>query len=209
MMHNRAGWMGTLLVGAILGSGCAVKTTNLQIESFKQTPPQVYSEHFENGVFAIDPQNNWDLIFEVPSTWVPTTQIAAASQPETVASDQGEWSSQVLHIKVFWTPRPGRTYAESTQTNAAIRYYLFLGKDVMCYDGAGFVYFRPPAKGKPFVGRLESASLNPVPTVSGAHDLFGPCRLTGDFVAAQDLRRVKSILQSARRRVPVLVGPPK
>ena len=187
--------------------GCSRHVTSFQVESFKHPVSQVYSEQFENGVYALNSHHNWDLVFEVPAAWTPTTQ-PASSQSAAVA-DQNTWYSQLLHIKVFWTPEPGDTYAESTQTNAAIRYYLFMGTEIMTYEGAGFVYFHPPRQGEQFTGRIESASLHPAQKTSAANDLFGPCRLSGEFAANENLRQVRTKLQQARRNLVSKSAPAK
>lgn len=181
----------------VSANGCGRHATDLQIESFQTVPSQTYSEQFENGFYAVDSNSNWDLVFEVPPTW-----REPSSQPTSAPADQPaqEWTSQLLYIKIFWTPNPGRTYAESTQTNCSISYYLLTGRKIMCYEGTGFAYFRPPKAGKPFIGRLESASLHPADHSEGAYDLFGLCRLKGSFVAANDMAKVANSLLTIRRR---------
>jgi hypothetical protein len=208
MSHNVAAGV---LAAALLAwtCGCREIETRFDVVSFK-TPdnPEQYTERFSRGAFSIDAQNNWDIVFEIPSTRVelirpaaPTS--AAESQP---ADDQSgplkvetTFMSQVVHIRVFWRPRPGTTYAESSQTDASILYCLITGDSAISYEGAGFVYFTQSYDNQTITGQIESATLVPVRTVGEPIDLFGPCRLQGYFVAHQDRRRVVSIIQQLRK----------
>ncbi len=101
-------------------------------------------------------------------------------------------------------PRPGITYAESTQTNADIIYCLQRGDDVITYEGAGFVYFRTADGGRTVRGRIESATLSPARRNGAPQDYFGPCQLTGSFTA----RLNRPAVVAAQRAVRRLVGPP-
>ena len=113
--------------------------------------------------------------------------------------------SQLIHLNVFWRPKPGTTDVESSQTNATIRYCLIVGRDVIAYQGAGFVYFERSRDGATIEGRIESSDLGPAVRVNQPEDLFGLCRVRGTFRAHRDRKHVVSILKQLRRRL----GPPQ
>jgi len=108
-------------------------------------------------------------------------------------------TAQIIKIDVFWRPLPGTTYAESTQTNAAIRYVLRTGKEAISYEGAGFVYFELSRDGKSLEGKIESSTLRPMRQSAEDLDIFGPCRLTGTFTATIDRRGVATTIQKIHR----------
>jgi len=189
--------------------GCREIETRFDVLSSKNpNNPEQYTERFAAGSFSIDAQNNWDIVFEIPPSRVDLVRpIMPTSSPDSQPADapppprrtESTMMSQFVHIRVFWRPLPGTTYAESSQTDASILYCLMTGDDAISYEGAGFVYFTQSYDKQTITGQIESATLVPVRTVGEPLDLFGPCRLQGYFVAHQDRRRVVSILQQLRR----------
>lgn len=171
--------------------------------------PDVYREQFDAGYYCVNADHNWTFVFEIEPVEVQSTQevegAAVSSQPsEPSTSDEELWMSQVVQVEVFWKAQPGTSFAESSQTNANIVYCLTTGAGSITYEGAGFVWFAPSMDKKSMRGRIESATLYPARTVKEAPDLFGPCRLTGDFIAVEDRKRVVEKMREVRRRV----GPP-
>ena len=202
--------MGALLVGALLlAGGCRQIETRFDVLSFRNADqPEQFTERFEFGSFSVDAQNNWDIAFEIPASRVEVQRpLPVTSSPDSQPADESDRPmrtettimSQYIHIRVFWRPLPGTTYAESTQTDASIVYCLITGDSAISYEGAGFVYFTQSYDKQTITGQIESATLVPVRTVGEPVDLFGPCRLQGFFVAHQDRRRVVSILQRVRK----------
>jgi hypothetical protein len=210
----------------ILMGGCRKPQTRFEILCFRNPEsPERIAEDFEPGSFAVNAQRNWDIVFEIPPSYM---EIGAASDsdagatsapsegapvtedsPPTSKTDQF-WMSQLIHINVFWLPRPGKTYAESTQTNATIVYCLLVGGRVITYRGAGFVYFKQSRDGQTIAGRIESATLMPTSRLDQGLDLFGPCRIHGTFSARRDRKLVVSLLRQLRQRLgpPTAAAPP-
>lgn len=181
--------------GLALVSGCQKPVTQFVVESFKdRRAAQQFSEVFEDGYYCVAPNKNHLFVFEVPPTYVDRPAELSddgeegetlAAKPEETASDPIRMS-QLLQVEVFWRPRPGTTYAESTQTNANMVYCLISGRDCITYEGAGFVSFNESRDGLTLTGMIESAALYPARMVNAPVDLFGPCRLSGTFVARKD-----------------------
>lgn len=197
--------------------GCRQIETRFDVLSFKnQNNPEQYTEHFAAGSFSIDAQNNWDIVFEIPPSRVELVRATPpTSSPDSQPADapappmktETTMMSQFVHIRVFWRPLPGTTYAESSQTDASIVYCLITGDDAISYEGAGFVYFTQSYDKQTITGQVESATLVPVRMVGAPVDLFGPCRLQAYFVAHQDRRRVVSVLQQVRKSLGRPVAP--
>ncbi len=106
--------------------------------------------------------------------------------------------AQLLHIEMLWQPRPGKTYAERTQTDAGITYCLQRGGDRARYEGAGFVYFTLEDDGRTIVGEIESATLYPAGATDESVAVLGPCRIRGPFVATLSANGVMSVKRRIR-----------
>jgi len=112
--------------------------------------------------------------------------------------DEQVYIAQMLHIEMLWQPRPGKTYAERTQTDAGISYCLQRGGDRARYEGAGFVYFKLEDDGRTIVGEIESATLYPAGATDDSVAVLGPCRIRGPFVATLSANGVMSVKRRIR-----------
>lgn len=210
------------MIAALVCAECACQKpeTRFEVESFKDRQfSQRFSESFEDGYYCVSPNKNYTFVFEVLPTYIdaPAKPETADSVSDEPAGDEPEISdtgsnvssesirmSQAIEISVFWKPRPGTTFAESTQTNANIVYCLITGRDCITYEGAGFVSFTESRDGQSVSGLVESAALYPARTVNAPNDLFGPCRFSGTFVAKKDPAAVVARQLRLRKRL----GPP-
>ena len=185
--------------------GCRPVDTRFQVVAFRDPAhPETLSEHFNRGSFLINAENNYEIVFEIPPASISSSQPAATDQNGNFAEAEPVWMSQFIHIEVFWRPRPGTTYAESTQTNANILYCIATGDGAISYEGAGFVYLDLSRDGQRLSGTLESSTLYPARFTKAPTDLFGPCRMTGTFQALRGRPEVARVQQILRR----LLGPP-
>ncbi len=203
--------IGLVAIGALCG--CRQIETRFDVTSFKNPGnPEQFTERFPPGAFSVDVRHNWEIAFDIPNTTIKVLEplevdAAGAHSREGEAPAMRARTvsmSQYVHLRVFWKPKPGTTYAESTQTNAGILYCLVTGNNAISYEGAGFVYFTLSRDKQTITGRIESSTLVPVRTAKAPVDLFGPCRVEGWFIARQDRPRVVEIQQRVRR---VLGGP--
>lgn len=194
-----------LLLLAVV-AGCQSVESRVEIVSFKN-PRQTarFSERFDRVSYAGNAHRNWDFVFEILPTTISVVRADSTPSSTTAPASLDEPAevlmSQLLHIQVFWQPLPGRTAIESTQTNATILYCLFTGKDVIAYEGAGFIFFEKTFDGKSIKGRIESSDLVPTQFINAPADIFGPCRLEGTFVAQEDRGHVVSVLRELRSRL--------
>ena len=172
-------WVGLIQLSAM---GCAPKETRFEVVSFKDAARQDrYSEKFPSGSFAVNAHRDYTITFELEPP---------SRSDELAFSAPTDETSQVIRLEVFWKPRPGTTYAESSQTDANLSYCLISGRHAITYEGAGFVYFSRSYDGKTIHGKIESGTLVPVHFVGEPNDLFGPCHLRGSFIAREDRRKV-------------------
>lgn len=182
---------GLCVLSLFLMAGCESRETRFEIVSFKNAAQQDrFTEHFPTGSFNIDAQRDFTITFELEPS-------RGNGDPLTVVAN--DEPCQIVRIEIFWKPRPGTTYAESSQTDANLTYCLISGKQAITYEGAGFVYFSRSSDGKTMTGQIESGTLVPVHFVGEPIDLFGPCHLQGPFVAREDRRRVALAQQKLER----------
>jgi len=174
----------------------------IQITSFKDPyHPSVLAERFPAGVFAVNARRNWEIVFALPAdgwTGKAAATMSAAEDPRSMVDRHEVW--QMLHVEVFWKPRPGTTFAESSQTNANISYYLLMGGRMVAYEGAGFVYFDASPAGDRIRGRIESGTLAPRRQDAESADALGRCRLVGEFEARRNEGAVVAAQLEIRRR---------
>ncbi|MBX3395027.1 MAG: hypothetical protein KF841_06630 [Phycisphaerae bacterium] len=208
-----------------MSCACHQETTRIELVSFRDAQKNdTFTETFPRGYFRMNSEQSIEIVLELEPRIleVPHLEKQRASRPSNVDSSDGVdgmdqtpdadpeplndlvWTSQLLHIQLLWHALPGKSYAESTQTNAAITYCLVNGDNAISYEGAGFVFFKLSRDGEKISGRIESASLRPTRFGRDPIDLFGPCRITGEFHASVGHREVASVRQRLRR----LLGKP-
>ncbi len=173
-------------------AGCAPVLTRFDVLSFKNpTGQELYSESFPDGHYAIAANRNHVFTFQIaPREVLGSSDLSKPADAEFY---------QFVRVEIFWKPRPGTTYADSSQTNANITYCLINGRDSITYEGAGFAYMSKSWDGKAYTGQIESATLVPTHVMGEPTDLFGPCHLKGTFTAREDKLAVSTIEQKISR----------
>lgn len=124
--------------------------------------------------------------------------VLRAEQPSRI--DPRQTITQIVHIREFWNPRPGVTYADSSQRNVRIQYAVLTPPTGVRYDGAGFVTYRIDRGTGELTGRIEAANLRPAYRMGDAVAPFGPALITGTIRARHDPGRVV-------RAIPLLNAP--
>lgn len=176
---------------------CKPVETRFEIAAFHEgAPARNLSERFDDGRFSRNAHRDLTMVFEVHD----------ADSVENVETGDGTPvppTTQIVTVQVFWEARPGTTHVESSQTNATISYCLISGPDSIRYSGAGFVFL---TKNQPdrIEGRIESSSLKVAQVVGKPRDLFGRCRIQGEFAATED----KQVVVAKTLRVRRLFGAP-
>ncbi len=176
----------------IAATGCKPVETRFEIQAYHEgAPARKLTERFDTGFFSRNEHRDATLVFEVYDA------NPGADQPPTDGSPMPP-VTQIVTIQIFWEPRPGTTHVESTQTNATISYCLLCGPDSIRYSGAGFVYLSKIAPDR-LEGRIESSALKVAQVVGSPRDLFGRCRIVGEFAATEDKRQVVAKTVQIRR----------
>jgi hypothetical protein len=187
--------LGLLLV---LASGCAgvVRGIGGRLAVHSQAEPgTVLRGAFGQGVYHFDGKNHVTVV---------------------LLDGPAENPAQAVTIRLFWTPRAGRTPVASTATNATVHYMIFADKgerQAGVYSGAGYVYPTTEVVGQPALsGQVWQANLLLQDASAGFEDLLGQALLRGSFRARRDdlatmqtLHRL-GVLVHQRLGYPRLVG---
>ena len=150
---------------------------------------QRYRETFDESYYGFDDRGNVDIVLR-------------RSQPGT--DDPGKNITQVIHIHCVWRSIPGKTVADRTQINAAVRYLVASGAAAATFEGAGSVFFKQNRRQDTLRGTIECASLKPKRSLMGLGSFFERAELNGQIRAQRDRRRVVRIINDLER----LFGPP-
>jgi len=164
-------WRTTLLTLAATfvaaGSlGCRGPVSNLQLTSFKDPYfPEKEEVRLVGCAYRIDAGR--DIV------------VAGRSEPRDLEGLGPV--TEYLQVRVFWKPHPGRTYADSSQCDALLRYIVASSAGTAVYTGTAFAY--PAQKLGGLDITLETARLQLESTSGEMTDLFGESRLSGTLVA--------------------------
>lgn len=123
----------------------------------------------------------------------------------THLQDPTQKITQVVHLRAYWTPVGGRTFADGSMLNAHVRYFIVQGTSAVGYEGGGFLeYHEDPRRGI-LTAEFNGANLQPLRREGAYLDVFERADLHGRRIRAQrDSRRVSRILNDMER----LLGPP-
>jgi len=181
-MGRGTGCAGLLLCAAISGwAGCQAAPTRIDLVTYDPDgSAQRHYADFQEGYYRLTSNGGIELALrcEQPSQKDPTQTI-----------------TQVVYLKAFWIPRPGKTFAEPSQLNAHLYYAVWTPPTGVRYDGAGFATFHLDSSSAILTGRIESGILSPRFRVGNAAEPFGTARFTGRFQAREDPGRVIALLQ--------------
>ena len=171
--HMRARWLGLILLGcAALVGGCQKPSAHIDVKSYRDPYfPENFRVDFTTCAYREASSGDVHVIgFTDRDTENPA----------------GDVLRQYLHVHMYWRPHPGKTYADSNTTNAAIEYLVATRDGVAIYTGTGFAFPKKRRDGR-FELELETARLR-LESISGdLEDFLGHAWLTGELVADQDL----------------------
>jgi hypothetical protein len=172
-----------LMMTLPLLAGCfqePILRTRLELTTFETGKAEPHYADFSRASYRRSPDGLLEVAMrtERPSTLDPTQII-----------------TQVVYIRTFWNPRPGKTFAESTQINARVEYAMLTPPTGIRYDGSAFLTYDIDRNGT-LIGRIESGTLAPRFHMGDAAEPFGPARFSGGILAVENPREVVSIAQT-------------
>ncbi len=116
---------------------------------------------------------------------------------------------QVMHIRMFYRPKAGKTPLDPQATNCVVRYVVFDGDQAGLYGGGGLVMPRWSPGSGTFSARLRNASLR----LLDATEQFDPpttlAFAEGRFTATRDDKRTGELLNRATQLLSQHLGYPR
>jgi hypothetical protein len=153
----------TLLAAGSLG--CHGPVSNLQLVSYKDPYfPERSGVRLVGCAYRIDAGRD----------------LVVAGRSDTHELEHVGPVTEYLQVRVFWKPHPGRTYADSTQCDALLRFVVASRAGTAVYTGTAFAY--PEQKLGALNVALETARLRLESTSGDMPDLYGESRLLGTLV---------------------------
>lgn len=163
--------------------GCSERSTRFRIVNYPADGGSAsFHQEFDECYYCFDGHQNLEIIAKRASRTdneVPTTQV--------------------VHIRTFWLPRPGITYAEPTMINATVSYQILVGPDGATFGGSGFLSFKEKLKKGILTAHLELSSLSPQRRVGQGERLFERATLEGELFANRDRQKVLEIVNQMSR----------
>ncbi len=168
--------------------GCAGRLSTFElIDCSAPNRATRYEQTFDEAYYDIDGGANVDIVLR-------RTRPGVVNPKEDI--------TQIIHIRTVWRSIPGITVAERTQINGIVNYHMFRGDLSASLEGAGSVFLSRRKRDGTLEGSLELAILRPLARVAEDGALFRRARLSGEFIALRDARKVARILNEAKRRCP-------
>jgi hypothetical protein len=165
--HPRVRWP---ILAVILGIGPAVgcAPARLEFTSYKDAYfPEKVQLPLQTCAFRTQPSGDIDI----------------AGRGVT-KNAEGE-TTQYLSVHIFWRPKPGKTYADSTTTDALLRYVVVTPNGTLTYAGTGFVF---PKKtfGNGLAVDVESSRLRLESQTGTVNDALGDICLAGKITPSKN-----------------------
>lgn len=118
--------------------------------------------------------------------------------------DTSEPVEQMLHVHLFWKPRPGWTFTNPTMNDALVRFLVRSGDDATLYSGTGFVSLQPRKLDDGVRVNLERARLDCVAGRDTPTDVLGTARASGRVLSRPDPARAVDLLRTFEQRADAL-----
>ena len=186
LRHVRAGLMGAILVVSLgWSAACSRPAVGLELTSYKD-PYAPTSDRIvlDECAYRVDAAGG---------------QHIAGRAKSGATGLEGGAVTRLLHVHVFWQPRPGHTFANSTGTNATLRYVVATPDGAALYTGTGFVYARQLRDGT-LKAKIESARLRLESQVGTAPESLGETSLSGTLMAPEDAHATLDVVRQLELR---------
>lgn len=193
---NRYRWMMLIMVVSVAScflSGCTIWSSvgDLQVESQNADPVILAFEPTE-AVYSHDVSGE-------SSFWIsdiPLDDLLSGTITH----------GQIMHIELFWVPKPGKTPMDDSATNAIIRHIILEDCELGIYGGAGFIVPRGKLGKRTAHLSIAQASLTLQDKTAGFADLLTPAQLTGDISAELDDALARNLKYTVSQHVTDALG---
>ncbi len=162
-------------------AGCHSAPYNrVEVTDFRtDSPPQLSYQDFNESYYRINEDGLVDLVLRL-QTRSP--------------SDLTRKTVQILLVRSFWKPHPGRTFAHGSMINANLCYAIFRGNSGISYEGGGFFEYALARRNDVITGKLEGGDLQPLRQFGSDLNVFEWAAIEGRFRARRNDRRATRII---------------
>lgn len=152
---------------AFVLAGCRQPSVGLELVSYKDPySPETYVLALDECAYYVDPGGDYHL-------------LGRASEDD----GDGDSADHLLHVHLFWKPRPGKTFDNETSIDATIRYAIVTSNGASVYAGTGFVYPKKRRMGDQITAEIEVARLRLVSQTGDVPEILGDSRVSGTLAA--------------------------
>lgn len=179
-----------ILVGAAAGAaGCRTETSQVRLTSLKDPYfPEAFVVHFDECAYRYSAQGDLEI--------VARRRSGESGQPTDV--------EQLLTVRLFWKPRPGKTFDDPSGINALVQYLIRTPSGGSLYEGTAFVYPKLDRFSEVLTARIEAGRLQVAAHRDEAEELLGESRLGGVLVGRPDSARVVELQRELVRQASTL-----
>lgn len=172
---------GTSLLLLALCCGCSSGASRLELVSYKDPYfPERYTLVLDECAYDVDAGGDYHIVGR------------SSDQPDPDAGPV----EQLLHVHLFWRPRPGKTHDNPTSVDAVIRYVIATHDGLAVYSGTGFIYPKRDRVSDTIRAAVENARLRLVEQRGQPPDLLGEARLTGTLAARDDANAAVNLMRT-------------
>lgn len=169
--------------------GCTTPLTTIRVTDFPAGgEPRRFHESFPEAFYDLDGLGNLQLVLR---------------RSTKVQDEHGGSITQVVHLRSFWRPVPGKDPADDSQINSVVTYAVFDGNSGTAFEGGGAIYFVAAKDEDHLTGSVDRIRLRPVRRFGSGEILFEQAEIAGSFFARRDPLRVAQIANELER----MLGP--
>lgn len=116
------------------------------------------------------------------------------------ASGESGQVEQLLYVHIFWRPKPGKTFDNSSSVNATLQYVVRTNRGEVVYRGTGYVYTASSRTSDDLSVSIEDARWRLSNREGDVPELLGETRVAGRLVARQDTSRAVELMRRIELR---------
>ena len=161
--------------------GCRGPVSTVQFVSYKDAYfPETYRVVLPGCAYWIDAGHDIHV-------------VGRADRPD---SDGKGPVRQYLHVCIYWKPHPGKTHADSSTSDALLRYVVAGDNGVAVYTGTGFAFPKEQRGGRLEVD-IESARLRLESLSGDLPDVLGDAHVTGKLIVDKDPGKAAQLIRES------------
>lgn len=169
------------------GVGCESQTGQLAVRSLDNAG-ETFSDQFTTAYYHAKSQHDLEVILVEGDVDDPT---------------------RVLHLRMLWQGRAGRTPLDPRATNVTLRFAVINDSGVGVYAGAGFMDLQTIPGSDQLIAELSDSSIRLQDKSEGFTDELGLASASGQFTAERDGIAVSRVIKRVQVALAKKLGHPR